>query len=116
MITAHQARVLVQSSEQMLLKRLEDIGKKIEEAAKLGKNHIILDHVLPYEPEFKVIKPDYQPPQLTSVQQLIKNELQSPKIGFSVSVVEQKHDGKGGLGNMDDDPKPFSTWHIRVGW
>jgi hypothetical protein len=116
MITAHQARILVQTSSQVMTKRLEDISKKIEEAAKLGKTSIILDHALPHDNFYKVEKRDYQPVELTEAQRLLKKELEFPNIGFGVKIVEQRHSGQAGLGATDDNPKPFSTWHIQVSW
>ena len=116
MITAHEARLLVQTSQQLQTKRLNEVSQKIEEAAKLGKNSILLDNVILHDPFYRVEKRDYQPAQLTEPQRLLKAELESPKIGFSVKIVEQKHDGVGGLGSMDQEPQPYSTWHIQVGW
>lgn len=114
MITAQEARNIFETSEEFMTKRLKDISEKIVEAAKLSKREIILDYVLPYDSLYKVDKLAYHPAAFTEPQILLKKELE--KVGFAVRLTEQKHDGKGGLGCLDDDPQPFSTWHIKVSW
>jgi hypothetical protein len=116
MINAKEARQLVETSKEVMTKRLDRIGEKIEDAAKLGKSEIVLDHALPHDEVYKVNKKDFYPAELTEVQRLLKKELEAYPLSYIVSVIEQKHDGRGGLGCMDDEPVPFSTWHIKVSW
>lgn len=116
MISAKEARALVQTSDEVMTKRLEQIGVEVEKAAKLGKCSVILDDALPYDPFFRIEKRMCGPAGLNEAQRCLKQKLEDPKLGYMVGIIEQKHDGRGGLGMTDDDPEPFSTWHIRVSW
>lgn len=116
MISAKEARLLSQTSRTAILRHLDNIGLEIERVAKLDNSEIILDRSFPYTHEYKVEKKDYRLAELTEFQLLLKKELESPELQYSVTMIEEKHDGKGGLGCMDDDPKPFSTYHIRIRW
>lgn len=114
MITANEARTLVEISAEVTELRLEKISEKIKAAANLGKNALVLDNAFPYDNFYKVHKSNYYPAALTEAQRLLKQNLEAN--GFSVAVIEEKHDGKGHYDTLDDDPKPFSTWHMSVRW
>lgn len=54
MITAKETLELTQQSETAITLRLEQIGEKIVEAAKLGKRGLWLTDALPHNTEFRV--------------------------------------------------------------
>jgi hypothetical protein len=114
MITAKEAKRIVLESDANVNLHCELIGKEIEKAAQDGKLKIVLDFALPHRPEFRVEKRDFHDPEFTSFQRRIKDELE--KNGFMVKIITVDHDGRGGLGNCDDDPQPYKTYHIQVSW
>ena len=113
MITAKQAKELVEQSAEKMANRTEKIGEQIEKAAALGKNNIVLDWVLHGYPEFTVADPGYRPAEFTPLQKLIAAEIE--KHGFTVRLAKQHHDGVGGYGQIEP-AEPFDTYHIQVNW
>lgn len=114
MINAKEARELAITSDNHINGCCDQIGIKISEFAKHGHRELILDTEFPYDPEYKINKPVYLPAEFTNQQKRIKDILE--KNGYNVKIIEVEHSGRGGLGCMDDDPQPFSTWHIRISW
>jgi hypothetical protein len=114
MITAQKAKELADTSDNNIENYCEMIGVVIEQAAKLGKRSLLLDESFHSSETYKVTKPAFYPADFNDVQRRIKKKLE--ENGFFVKIIEQKHDGRGGLGCMDEDPQPFSTYHIKVSW
>lgn len=114
MITAKQARELVEQSEVSMTRRLEQIGEKITEAAKLGKRELWLTWALPYHKEFEVEKKPYYPAEFTPLQRLIEAELK--KLGFTMKIEDREVTIGGGLGSMDEEPRNEMRPYIRVTW
>jgi hypothetical protein len=116
MISAKDARILVQQSEKNIKDHCDRIGKKIEEASSLGISKLVLDNAFPHTPEYRINVGvyAYRTPDLTPFQKTLKAELE--KYEYMVKVVKVDHDGRGGLGVCDEDPEPFSTYHIQVSW
>lgn len=114
MITAKQARELVEQSEASMTRRLEQIGEKITEAAKLGKRELWLTDALPYHKEFEVVEISYRNPEFTPLQRLVEAELK--KLGFTMKIEDREVTIGGGLGSMDDEPRNEMSPYIRVTW
>lgn len=113
MITAKEARELVEQSEVSMTRRMDQISEKIKEAAMLGKNELWLSSALPYHKEFEV---EYQPcrtPEFTPLQRLIEKELK--RQGFTMRITEREVIIGGGLGSMEEgreEKRPYIlvTW------
>jgi hypothetical protein len=117
MLTAKEARERTQQSVVVLDKMLKRICEAIGLAADNGKSELILDYALHNDQELKIVDRwghGTSNSNLTPFQLSIKRELE--KLFYNVTVVAEQHDGKAGLGMMDDDPKPFTTYHIKVRW
>ena len=54
MITAKEARQLVEKCEASITRRLDEIGQKVIEAANLGKTELWLASALPNTKEFEI--------------------------------------------------------------
>lgn len=115
MITAKEARALVETSTAQMADRLEAIEKVITEAATLGKREVWLSDALPYSDEYKVKDSRYyQSPMLTPVQELIAKELRAN--GFMFDITLRNVQVGGGLGSMDDEVTHKALPYLRVWW
>jgi hypothetical protein len=114
MITAKEARELVEQSEASMTRRLNQIGEKIVEAATLGKRELWLTSALPYHAEFQVKHEVCRTPEFTPLQRLIETELK--KLGYMMKIVDREVTIGGGLGSMDDEPRNEMHPYIRVTW
>lgn len=114
MITAQEARELVEQSEASMTRRLEQIGEKITEAAKLGKRELWLSSALPYHKEFEVDKKPYYPAEFTPLQRLIAAELK--KLGYMMKIEDRETKIGGGLGSLDEPSRIEMCPYIRVTW
>ena len=117
MITAKEARDLVESSSAQIEARLARLDKLIQEAARLGKRNITLHydgntHYI--GDEFKVKYQPYSTAEFTPLQSLIKAELE--KFGYTVKIVLKNVQIGGGLGSMDDEIKHEDHPYIRISW
>lgn len=114
MITAKDARLNVLNSDSRIDMLISAISHKIQELSKNGVSKILLDRTFPYFNEFEVSNHNLNCHNFTEVQARIKIKLEA--AGFMFSVISEQHDGRGGLGYMDEFPTPFKTYHIRVSW
>jgi hypothetical protein len=114
MITAKEARELVEQSDATVKKRLEYIDTLIRAEAALGKREVLLKDYLYHSDWMKVEKRPYHDPEFTPVQRLIKVELE--KLGFTVDIHGYPVTIGGGLGSMDDKPREGTDYAIRVKW
>ena len=114
MITARQAREMVEQSSIVMERRLEQISEKIIEASMLGKSELWLPDALPYHKEFEVVEISYRNPEFTPLQHLIKTEME--RLGYSFKIVDREVTIGGGLGSMDDAPREEKRPYIRVTW
>jgi hypothetical protein len=114
MITAKEARELVEQSDATVKKRLECIDILIRTEASLGKREVLLKDYLYHEDWMKINKRPYQDPEFTPVQRLVKVELE--KVGFTVDIHGYPITIGGGLGSMDDKPREGHDYAIRVRW
>jgi hypothetical protein len=114
MITAKEARELVEQSDTVLKNRLEYIDTLIRAEASLGRREILLKDYLYHSDWMKVEKRPYHDPEFTPVQRLIKVELE--KLGFTVDIHGYPITIGGGLGSMDDKPREGTDYAIRVRW
>jgi len=114
MITAKEARELVEQSESVLQKRLDRISVLIRAEASLGKREVLLKDYLYHEDWMKVEKNPYRDPEFTPVQRLVKVELE--KVGFTVDIHGYPITIGGGLGSMDDKPREGTGYAIKVRW
>jgi len=71
-ITANQARELVEGSEKVTRQRLDQIGGWIEFAAKLGERSIPL--LCGHDPVYEVKKDSFRHPYFIESQKIIKKE------------------------------------------
>jgi hypothetical protein len=114
MITAKEARELVEQSEVAMTRRMDQIGEKIREAAMLGKREMWMTSALPYHKEFEVEDQPYRfTPEFTPLQRLIEKELSQQ--GFAMRIVEREVMIGGGLGSMEEgrqEKRPYLlvTW------
>jgi type II restriction/modification system DNA methylase subunit YeeA len=114
MITAKEARELVEQSDATVKKRLDRISVLIRAEASLGKREVLLKDYLYHEDWMKVEKNPYRDPDFTPVQRLVKVELE--KVGFTVDIHGYPITIGGGLGSMDDKPREGTGYAIRVRW
>ena len=114
MITAKEARELVEQSEISMTRRLNQLGEKIKEAAMLGKRELWLTDALPYHKEFEVEKKPYYPAEFTPLQRLIEAELK--KLGYMMKIEDREVKIGGGLGSMDEPSRLEMHPYIRVTW
>ena len=114
MITAKEARELVEQSDATVKKRLDRINAVIRAEASLGKREVLLKDYLYHEDWMKVEKNPYRDPEFTPVQRLVKVELE--KLGFTVDIHGYPITIGGGLGSMDDKPREGTGYAIRVRW
>lgn len=114
MITAQEARELVEQSEASMTRRMDQIGEKIVEAAKLGKRELWLTSALPYHKEFEVVEISYRNPEFTPLQRLIEKELK--RQGFTMKIENRETTIGGGFKSMDVESKIEMRPYIRVTW
>lgn len=115
MINAKAARILAEESDAAINAVVERIGKKIEEAAALGKRDIDLEAAMSYDKKFEIAGRSYQTPEFNSWQRLIK--LQLEREGFQVSIKQKTVQIGGGFKSMDDEPPREELQpYIQVGW
>jgi len=112
MITATQARELVQGSDVVLEGHMAAISTIIEQAAKLGKNTILLDDV--YPTVFKATTSQFERPRMDGLSGRIIEQLKAN--GFIVDLDYKEHTFGGGLGSMDEYPYREMRYHLRVQW
>jgi hypothetical protein len=112
MITAQQARENADLSDANVTNQVELLCREIEKLSKEGarKYHPING----YNTFFKIDKAAYRPAEYTKVQRLVKAELE--KLGFTLRIVTEQHDGLGGFKNMETEPKPFTTHKVEISW
>jgi hypothetical protein len=112
MITAKQARENADLSDANVTNQVELLCHEIEKLSKEGarKYHPVNG----YHNFFDIGKYDFRPAEYTKVQRLVKAELE--KLGFTLRIVTEQHDGKGGLCQLNDDPKPFTTHKVEISW
>ena len=114
MITAKEARELVEQSEVSMTRRMDQISEKIKEAAMLGKRELWLTSALPYHKEFEVEKKPLYPAEFTPLQRLIEKELK--RQGFTMKIEDRETTIGGGLGSIDEAPRNEMRPYIRVTW
>lgn len=114
MINAREALELVEQSETSMTRRMDQIGEKIVEAAKLGKRELWLTSALPYHKEFEVVEISYRNPEFTPLQRLIEAELK--KLGYSMKIIQREVTIGGGFKSMDVESKIEMRPYIRVTW
>ena len=114
MITAKEARELVEQSDAGVKRRLEHIEVLIRKEASLGRREVLLKDYIYHEDWMKVEKESFYDPEFTPVQRLIKVELE--KVGFTVDIHGYPITIGGGLGSMDDKPREGHDYAIRVRW
>jgi hypothetical protein len=114
MITAKEAREMVEQSDATVKKRLECVDKLVRSEATLGKREVLLNHYLYLSDWVKVDKRPYRDPEFTPVQRLLKVELE--KLGFTVDIHGYPITIGGGLGSVDDKPCEGTGYAIRVRW
>ena len=114
MITARQAREMVEQSSIVMETRLEQISEKIIEASMLGKSELWLTDALPYHKEFEVVEISYRNPEFTPLQRLIKTEME--RLGYSFKIEQREIKIGGGLGSLDEPARLEMLPYIRVTW
>ena len=114
MITATEARALVEQSAAAMDRRLKAIGEKIEQAATIGKREIWLDIELPHCTEFYVAERPFNEPEFSAVQRVVREKLTG--LGFGMRIATRETKIGGGLGSMDDEVKIKQLPYIKVMW
>ena len=113
MITAKEARDLVEQSEASMTRRLNQLSEKIKEAAMLGKRELWVTDALCYHKEFEVEHKPYQTPDFTPLQRLIEKELK--RHGFTMRIAERDIMVGGGFKSMEEGRKEKHPY-ILVTW
>jgi hypothetical protein len=115
MINATAARDIALQSESAINLVVEEIGKKIEEAALLGKRELDLESAMNYDKRFEPTKNvAFRNPEFTTWQRLVVNRLK--KEGFQVGIAIKVVQIGGGLGSMDDAVRDEQQPFIQVRW
>jgi hypothetical protein len=114
MITAKDARALVEESDAILKQRLDRIDALIRTEASLGKRELLLKEYLYREEWMKVEKQPFYEPEFTPAQRLVKDDLEM--MGFNVDIKGYPITIGGGLGSMDEEPREGTSYAIRVRW
>lgn len=112
MIHANDARRMSEEADATIISHADRIGKRIEDEANLGKRVLILDHHHQTNDPFYIKKPPFYPPELTKFQQLVMDYVM--KHGYTYKLEAYTYGVGGGLGSMDDEPKPDETGHRLV--
>ena len=108
MISAHEARELIKTSQVNLDALLAALDIEVQKAATLGKGKIFLTDALPYNEDLRIEHRQYYPPVMTAFQQILRNELK--KLGYSLQIVSRHVQVSGGFGSMEDakyEDRPF---------
>ena len=116
LISAKEARALVEQSAVLMEKYLDDLGKVIEREARLGKSFVFPTHTigLQFRTIYETNKEQFRATELTSLQRLIQAELK--KHGYMMSLEAQEVKIGGGLGSMDDEVKYEMRDYIKISW
>lgn len=114
MITAIQARALVDQSTVAMDQRMKAICEKIEQAATIGKREIWLDIELPHYTEFYVAERPFNEPEFSAVQRVVREKLTG--LGFGMRIATRETRIGGGLGSMDDEVVVKQLPYIKVSW
>ena len=114
MITAKEARELVEQSDATVKKRLDFIDILIRAEAALGKREVLLKDYLYHSDWMKVEKKTFREPEFTPVQRLVEVELE--KLGFTVDIHGYPVTIGGGLSSMGEEPREGTDYAIRVKW
>jgi hypothetical protein len=115
MIDAKTARTLVEESDTLMVKYLEDLGNLIEREAKLGKRHVFpANSGLQFRSIYDVAHEDCRASEMNGLQKLIKARLKL--LGFDMCLEKQKVQIGGGLGWMDDEVRHEFHASIKISW
>jgi hypothetical protein len=114
MITAQQARENAELCDTNVTKQVQMLCNEIEKQSKEGARKYRPGTGFCHNEFFNIDKYAYRPAEYTKVQRLVKAELE--KLGFTLRIVTEQNDGKGGLCQLDDDPKPFTTHEVEISW
>ena len=118
MISARDAKKLVQLSADNVKNHLDKIEKAIIGAATDGKSQLSLSNamfsIFPYSDNFKITKKDFYPPELNEFQKTIKKELMA--FGYGVKIDEYPVQIGGGLGSLDDEVKMGTAFQFLITW
>lgn len=112
MISAKQAKELVDNSKKAVDSILDKIGAKIEERASDGHRSLNLTFEVDRE-MFKCHTDLYGNVKLTPFQEKIKQELLNERYGWEI----QSTKNGGGLGSFDsDENEPTYTYSMKINW
>ena len=114
MISAKQARELVEQSVVMMTQRLDLIDAKITEAATLGRRELYPADVIHNADWLTVNTMAFRSPEFTPIQRLLKKELE--RAGFAMNIVTRETKIGGGLGSMDDEIEYKPLPDIKISW
>jgi hypothetical protein len=115
MITAQQARENAEQSAITIVNEVERLGKWIDKVSKEGDRKYRPGQGFCHNEFFKLAGAyEYRTAEMSKPQRLVKAELE--KLGFTVRIITEEHDGLGGLGNMETEPKPFKTHQVEISW
>lgn len=118
MISAKDARALVEQSEVLLEKYLEDLSGAITNLAQLGKTSFVPECEYSVNLQFRGIwsakRIDYRPTEFTPQQKLLQAKLKAH--GYSMSFEKREVQIGGGLGSMDDEVRHEMQDYIKISW
>lgn len=115
MITAKEARELVEQSEANITWYLERLGAVITEQANLGNKVLYPRHASGCGHDiFEVEKRPYRAAEMTGIQKKIAERLKT--YGYGVTLEEYTVRVGGGLGSMDDEVREEPASRFKIAW
>lgn len=116
LIPAKDARALVEQSDALMIRYLDDLGVIIEREARLGKRFVSPSSTigLQFRTIYDVEHIQYRQAELTPLQKLLAAELK--KAGYTMKLDTQTVQVGGGLGSMDDEVKHEQRDYIKISW
>jgi hypothetical protein len=118
MISAKEARTLVEQSEVLLEKYLDDLSTAITMLAQLGKTSFVPECEYSVPLQFRSIwtakRVDYRATEFTPQQKLLQAKLKAE--GYSMLFEKREVQIGGGLGSMDDEVRHEMQDYIKISW
>lgn len=118
LIPAVAARALVEQSDVLMEKYLEDLSKAITSLAQLGKTSFVPECEYSVNLQFRYIwetkREDYRPTEFTPLQKILQSTLAA--LGYSMKFEKREVGIGGGLGSMDDEVKREMWDYIKISW
>ena len=118
LITAKEARTLVEQSAVLTEKYLDDLSAAITALANLGKSSFVPECEYSVSLRFRDIwfakRADYRPTEFTPLQKLLQAELKTH--GYAMAFEKREVQIGGGLSSMDNEVRHEMQDYIKISW